>query len=101
MLLCKTAPLLDWEEEEEAGRTTAEPTATPAAVVAIWANMPGCCGWAIMGAGGCGWAGTGCVGGAAAALAGAGARAGGLGVLLIGAAGDLLWRGIFCADRIQ
>lgn len=24
----------------------AEPTATPPAVAAIWANNPGCCGWA-------------------------------------------------------
>ena len=38
-----------------------DPTATPAAVVAIWANIPGCLGWAAGG-----WAGG----------AGAGARAG-------------------------
>jgi len=33
---------------------TAEPTATPPAVAAIWANMDGCCGACIIGAGG--WA---------------------------------------------
>lgn len=53
--------------------TTAEPTATPAAVVAIWANRPGCFGWAAaagaaMGGGG---------GGAARAGSAAGAGLGG------------------------
>lgn len=36
--------------------TTAEPTATPAAVVAIWAKRPGCLGCAIIGAGAAGGA---------------------------------------------
>lgn len=50
---------------------TAEPTATPAAVVAIWANMPGCLGaaaGAAMALGGA-WVGTGAYEGGGAALA--------------------------------
>eukprot|EP01137_Pigoraptor_chileana_P003241 Opistho-2@43145 len=59
---------------------TADPTATPAAVVAICANIPGCCGCCIMGAGGCDWciagagAGAGADRGAAGRAAGAGAE---------------------------
>ena len=56
--------------------TTADPTATPAAVVAIWANKPGCLGCAMAG----GWAGGACAGTGAGAgdtlLGAAGAGAG-------------------------
>lgn len=43
-------------------RTTADPTATPPAVAAIWLNMDGCWGWAMADAG----AGAGVAGGACA-----------------------------------
>ena len=56
---------------------TAEPTATPAAVVAIWANMPGCLGAAAAGAAmadGAAWVGTGAYERGGAALMGGGDR---------------------------
>jgi len=52
-----------------------EPIATPAAVVAIWANIPGCLGAGAAKADGGAWAGTGAYergGGGAAALIGGG-----------------------------
>lgn len=50
--------------------TTADPTATPPAVAAIWPNIEGCCGWAVIGAAADGgaWAGTRLGAGAGAAL---------------------------------
>lgn len=56
---------------------TAEPTATPAAVVAIWANRPGCCGAAAAGAA------------TGAAAAAGGARYAGAGAAMVDA--DLDW----------